>query len=78
MLGLLLLAVATGSASAQELRKVKIAMASATMAPSYPYLYVASRLGFFKEEGLDVEVLMAQGSAQAVQPNREVGVLFEG
>lgn len=48
-------------------RKVKIAMSSATMSPSYPYLYVASRLGFWKDQGLDVEILLAQGSAQTIQ-----------
>ena len=56
-----------GSASAAELRKVKIAMSSAAMSPSYPYLYVAGRLGFWKEEGLDVDILLTQGSAQTIQ-----------
>ena len=50
-----------------HLKKVKVAMASATMSPSYPYLYVAQKMGFWKEDGLDVEILLAQGSAQVIQ-----------
>jgi NitT/TauT family transport system substrate-binding protein len=56
-----------GAADAADLKKVKIAMSSAVMSPSYPYLYVADRLGFWKREGLDVEILLTQGSAQTIQ-----------
>src|SRR5579864_989318 len=52
---------------AADLTKVTIAMSSASMSPSYPYLYVADHLGFWKQEGLDVEILLTQGSAQTVQ-----------
>jgi|RhiMethySRZTD1v2_1073278.scaffolds.fasta_scaffold173470_2 NitT/TauT family transport system substrate-binding protein len=64
---LIALTAAPAHAQAPTLKKVKVAMASATMSPSYPYLYVAQKQGFWKEEGLDVEVLLAQGSAQVIQ-----------
>ena len=57
----------TGAAGADELKKVKVAMSSATMSPSYPYLYLAAKLGFWKQEGLDVDILLTQGSAQTIQ-----------
>lgn len=55
------------TANADDLKKVKVAMSSAAMSPSYPYLYVAAQLGFWKQEGLDVEILLTQGSAQTIQ-----------
>ena len=54
-------------AEAAEMKKVKVAMSSAAMSPSYPYLYLADRLGFWKEEGLDAEILLTRGSAQTIQ-----------
>ena len=64
---LIALSAAAVQAQAPALKKVKVAMASATMSPSYPYLYVAQKMGFWKEDGLDVEILLAQGSAQVIQ-----------
>jgi len=71
--------VLSAYAQTAPLRKAKVAMASATMAASYPYLYVAQRQGFWKEDGLDVEFLLAQGSAQVIQllaaKQADVGIL---
>jgi NitT/TauT family transport system substrate-binding protein len=48
-------------------RKVVIAAGTQVINSSYPYLMMPLALGYWKEEGLDVEVVAAGGSAQAIQ-----------
>lgn len=43
---------------------LKIGMANSVMTVTYPYITNAQQLGFFKQEGIKVEVLMGQGSPQ--------------
>jgi len=43
---------------------LKIGMANSVMTVTYPYITNAQQLGFFKQEGVNPEVLMGQGSPQ--------------
>jgi NitT/TauT family transport system substrate-binding protein len=57
-----------GTAVAQTApRKIVIAAGTQVINSSYPYLMMPLALGYWKEEGLDVEVVAAGGSAQAIQ-----------
>lgn len=63
-----LLAAATlVAAHAQAPRKVVIAAGTQVLNSSYPYLMMPLALGYWKEEGLDVDVIPAGGSAQSIQ-----------
>lgn len=52
---------------AQTPRKVVIAAGTQVLNSSYPYLMMPQALGYWKEEGLDVEVIPAGGSSQSIQ-----------
>ncbi len=65
--GLLGLAALPRIGNAADPVKFNLAMSSQTMTPAYPYLYVADQLGYWKEEGLDVNIVLTQGSGQVIQ-----------
>jgi NitT/TauT family transport system substrate-binding protein len=48
-------------------KKVKIAYGGQVLNISYPWLELPGALGYWRQEGLDVEVFIAQGSLQAIQ-----------
>jgi NitT/TauT family transport system substrate-binding protein len=62
-----LAAIPFAAAQAQAPRKVVIAAGTQVLNSSYPYLMMPVALGYWKEEGLDVEVIPAGGSAQSIQ-----------
>lgn len=58
-----------GAASAQQapaLQTVKIALSNSVMTVIYPYVTNAQAFGFFKQEGVNAEVVMGQGSTQVL------------
>ncbi|NPC58553.1 ABC transporter substrate-binding protein [Caenimonas soli] len=59
----------SGLAQAEEkpLRKVKIAVGTAVLNVAYPWLMMPQVLGYWRDEGYDVEVLPVGGGLQAVQ-----------
>ncbi len=60
--------VSAPAAQAQApLTKVKIAYGGQVLNVSYPWLELPGALGYWRQEGLDVEVFIAQGSLQAIQ-----------
>jgi len=61
-----LLTAAPGQAQT-PLKKVKIAYGGQVLNISYPWLELPGALGYWRQEGLDVEVFIAQGSLQAIQ-----------
>jgi NitT/TauT family transport system substrate-binding protein len=67
LLAAVALAALATTASAQAPRKVVIAAGTQVLNSSYPYLMMPLALGYWKEEGLDVEVIPAGGSAQSIQ-----------
>jgi len=68
LLGLLGTSTAVHQAAAQAgPRKVVIAAGTQVINSAYPYLMMPLALGYWKQEGLDVEVVAAGGSAQAIQ-----------
>ena len=71
VLGLLAIAVCLSfgipASHAQEMKKVKIALGTAVMNLTYPWLTLPISLGYWKEAGYDVEILPAGGSLQAMQ-----------
>src|SRR5689334_18518436 len=48
-------------------RKVVIAAGTQVLNSSYPYLMMPLALGYWKDEGLDVDVIPSGGSAQSIQ-----------
>lgn len=52
---------------AAEMKKVKIALGTSVMNLTYPWLTLPVSLGYWKDEGYDVEILPAGGSLQAMQ-----------
>ncbi|MDB6002768.1 MAG: NMT1/THI5-like protein, partial [Rhizobacter sp.] len=67
---LLAVCAACHAASAQTAkppRKVVIAVGTQVLNSSYPYVMMPAALGYWKQEGLDVEVIPAGGSLQAIQ-----------
>lgn len=52
---------------AQDLKKVTYAIATADLNVGYPFATLAKELGYFKEEGLDVNIVPGQSSAATVQ-----------
>lgn len=54
-------------ASAQGLKKVTYAVATADLNVGYPFATLAKHLGYFEEEGLDVEIVPGQSSAATAQ-----------
>ena len=67
-LGLAAALLAAAPSEAQSpLKKVKIAYGGQVLNVSYPWLELPGALGYWRQEGLDVEVFIAQGSLQAIQ-----------
>jgi NitT/TauT family transport system substrate-binding protein len=67
-LGLAAALLAAAPAPAQTpLKQVKIAYGGQVLNVSYPWLELPGALGYWRQEGLDVEVFIAQGSLQAIQ-----------
>lgn len=66
-LGSIAVVVSLGAATAQELKKVTYAIATADLNVGYPFATLAKHLGYFKEEGLDVSIVPGQSSAATVQ-----------
>ncbi|MCO5160235.1 MAG: ABC transporter substrate-binding protein [Mesorhizobium sp.] len=58
---------AFGSAHAQDLTKVKIVHGNPIMIPAVFELFVPLAMGWWRDEGFDVEVQFSQGSSAAVQ-----------
>jgi NitT/TauT family transport system substrate-binding protein len=67
VLGFLLCLFAATSAIAQTPKKVRIAYGGQTLNISYPWLELPGPLNYWKQEGYDVEVFIAQSSLQAIQ-----------
>jgi len=62
------LLAAFSSAQAQPApKKVKIAMGARVISIAYPWLTLPQAMGYWKEEGLDVEVVAVGGSLEAIQ-----------
>lgn len=55
------------AATAQELKKVTYAVATADLNVGYPFATLAKHLGYFEEEGLDVDIVPGQSSAATAQ-----------
>ena len=66
---LLPFALATPAATSQaaELKKVRMGVATTFLGITYPWLMMPQALGYWKDEGYDVEVLPIGGSLQVVQ-----------
>lgn len=62
-----LAALTVAGASAQDLKKVTYAVATADLNVGYPFATLPKALGYFEEEGLDVDVVPGQSSAATVQ-----------
>jgi NitT/TauT family transport system substrate-binding protein len=60
-------AMAAPQVHAQQMKKVRIGVAIAALGITYPWLMMPQVLGFWKEEGYDVEVLPIGGSLQVIQ-----------
>lgn len=60
-------ALAAPSASAQDLQKVRIGVATTFLGITYPWLMMPQALGYWEEEGYDVELLPIGGSLQVIQ-----------
>jgi NitT/TauT family transport system substrate-binding protein len=58
---------APGHGEAKELKKVKIGVATTFLGITYPWLMMPQALGYWKEEGYDVQVLPIGGSLQVIQ-----------
>jgi NitT/TauT family transport system substrate-binding protein len=62
------LSLLAAPASAQQpLKKVRLGVGTLVLNAAMPYVMMPSVLGYWKEEGYDVEVFAAQSSVQAVQ-----------
>lgn len=61
------LAVMSTGSVAQELKKVTYAIATADLNVGYPFATLAKELGYFKDEGLDVDIVPGQSSAATAQ-----------
>ncbi len=53
--------------SEEPLKKVKIAFAGPALSIAQPWLQMPGPLGYWRQEGLDVDVFVARGSLQAIQ-----------
>jgi NitT/TauT family transport system substrate-binding protein len=67
LLAALLGAAASTTASAQALRKVTIGVGTQVLNVTYPWLLMPVALDWWKQEGLDVNVIAVSGSLQATQ-----------
>lgn len=66
-IALSLLGVGVSGAFAQDLKKVTYAIATADLNVGYPFATLAKQLGYFEEEGLDVDIVPGQSSAATIQ-----------
>jgi len=62
-----LLSLSVTQAAEPEKSSAKIALGAAVLTPGYPYLYVAQSQGYWDQDGVKVDVLLAQGGAQVLQ-----------
>lgn len=62
-----LLGAGAASALAADLKKVTYAIATADLNVGYPFATLAKALGYFEDEGLDVEIVPGQSSAATAQ-----------
>ena len=53
--------------SEDQLKKVRIAFAGPALSIAQPWLQMPGPLGYWRQEGLDVNVFVARGSLQAIQ-----------
>ena len=67
MLGAAMVSALATAATAAELKKVTYAIATADLNVGYPFATLAKHLGYFEEEGLDVEIVPGQSSAATAQ-----------
>jgi len=67
MLGAALVSAFATASQAQELKKVTYAIATADLNVGYPFATLAKHLGYFEEEGLDVDIVPGQSSAATAQ-----------
>lgn len=61
---------------AKELKKVTIAVGSQVLNVTYPWLTLPVTLGYWRDEGYDVQVIGVSGSLQALQQMATGGVEF--
>jgi NitT/TauT family transport system substrate-binding protein len=66
-LGLLLTISVTMAAQARDLKRVALAVGTSVLTVSYPMLTLPATLGYWKQEGYDVEVQPVGASLQAIQ-----------
>lgn len=62
-----LIGASAAASLAQDLKKVTYAIATADLNVGYPFATLAKALGYFEEEGLDVEIVPGQSSAATAQ-----------
>lgn len=55
------------STNAKELKKVRLGVATTFLGITYPWLMMPQALGYWKDEGYDVQVLPIGGSLQVIQ-----------
>lgn len=68
--------VPTVQAQDRPLKKVTIAVGSQVLNISYPWLMMPLALGYWRQEGYDVNVIGVSGSAQALQQLASGGIEF--
>jgi NitT/TauT family transport system substrate-binding protein len=73
---LLLLAMQTFAQAAKPLKEVKIALGTQVVNVSYPWLTLPIALGYWRDEGYDVQVVTVGGSLQGIQQLVAGGVEF--
>jgi len=73
---LLFLGVLTTDGATAELRKLRLGAGSSVLSPILAHSTVGQMLGYYEEEGIDLEVVLAQGSAAGMQQllSRQVDV----
>ena len=67
LLAVLLLAAGPSAAQPKALKKVRIAVGTTNLNVGYPWLTLPLSLGYWRDEGYDVEVLPVGASLQALQ-----------
>ena len=74
VLGALLLAATDGGAA--ELRKLRMGAGSSVLSPILAHNTVGQALGYYEQEGIDLEIVLGQGSAAGMQQllSRQVDV----
>jgi NitT/TauT family transport system substrate-binding protein len=67
MMAAVAFALGAGGAEAQPLKKVRIVAATQVVDVNYPTMFLPVTLGYWKQEGYDVDVEAAGGSLQTFQ-----------